>query len=136
MLCFCFFVLSFPSSNFYFLDKDGVQSGTPAPARKVLGPSYFLEEMSTGIIHICYNVYVYIGHIYVVVHQRKWKLGCAHGTTPKLFDLQENCRLFMSGGCLIGKMLKPNPGKQWCKVTVDLYTPLYNSSYHYFMSLN
>ena len=35
----------FTSSNFYFVEKVGVQSGTPAPAREVPGPFHFLVEI-------------------------------------------------------------------------------------------
>ena len=39
------FVFCFTSSNFYFVEKVGVQSGTPAPAREVPGPFHFLVEI-------------------------------------------------------------------------------------------
>ena len=45
-ICFFFgFVFCFTSSNFYFVEKVGVQSGTPAPAREVPGPFHFLVEI-------------------------------------------------------------------------------------------
>ena len=40
---YCFFC--FTSSNFYFVETIGVQSGTPAPAREVPGPFHFLVEI-------------------------------------------------------------------------------------------
>ena len=43
--CFFGFVFCFTSSNFYFVEKVGVQSGTPAPAREVPGPFHFLVEI-------------------------------------------------------------------------------------------
>ena len=38
-------VFCFTSSNFYFVEKVGLQSGTPAPAREVPGPFHFLVEI-------------------------------------------------------------------------------------------
>ena len=42
-------VFCLTSSNFYLVEKVGLQSGTPAPAREVPGPFHFLVEMITGI---------------------------------------------------------------------------------------
>ena len=51
-MMFLFMFFCFPSWNFYFVEKVGVQSGPPAPARQVPGPFYFVEKMITGMLRI------------------------------------------------------------------------------------
>ena len=51
----------FPSSNFYFLQQVGVQSGTPAPAPEGAAPFYSLVEMITGTLYLFHTLNYELG---------------------------------------------------------------------------